>query len=166
MDIALIVAVAENGVIGRDGGLPWRLSGDLRYFKSVTMGKPIIMGRKTYQSIGRPLPGRPNIVVSRNPDFAADGIDVLATLSGAVSQAATLPGDEAMIIGGAALYADALPIATRIYLTEVHADVEGDVRFPAVDRAEWTEISRERHPVSEKDEFEHSFVVLERVTSA
>ena len=166
MDVALIVAVAQNGVIGRDGGLPWRLSNDLRYFKSVTMGKPIIMGRKTYQSIGRPLPGRPNIVVSRNPDFAADGTDVQTSLPGAVRHAATLPGDEAMIIGGAALYDEALSHANRIYLTEVHADVAGDVRFPAFDRGDWTEVSREIHPATEKDDFSHSFVVLERVTSA
>lgn len=170
LDVALIVAVAQNGVIGRDGGLPWRLSNDLRYFKSVTMGKPVIMGRKTYQSIGRPLPGRPNIVVSRNPDFSANGVDVQASLPGAVRHAATLPGDEAMIIGGAALYDEALSHANRIYLTEVHADVTGDVRFPAFDRADWrsdwTEISREKHPVTEKDQFPHSFVVLERVTSA
>ena len=124
MDIALIVAVAQNGVIGRDGGLPWRLSNDLRYFKSVTMGKPIIMGRRTYESIGRPLPGRPNIVVSRNPGFVAEGVDVRSGLAAAVSHAATLPGDEAMIIGGAALYTDALGTAGRIYLTEVHADVD------------------------------------------
>lgn len=166
MNVALIVAVAQNGVIGRDGGLPWRLSSDLRYFKAVTMGKPIIMGRKTYQSIGRPLPGRPNIVVSHNPDFSADGIIVQDSLSSAIDHAEKLPGDEAMIIGGAALYADALVYAARIYLTEVHADVDGDVCFPEFDRADWTEISREKHPAAEKDEFPHSFVVLERVTSA
>lgn len=166
MDISLIVAVAQNGVIGRDGGLPWRLSNDLRYFKSVTMGKPIIMGRKTYESIGRPLPGRPNIVVSRNPAFTADGIYVRPSLGAAVSHAATLPGGEAMIIGGAALYTDALETAGRIYLTEVHADVDGDVRFPAFDRLDWVEISREKHPASEKDDFAHSFVVLERNTTA
>jgi len=166
LHISLIVAVAQNGVIGRDGGLPWRLSNDLRYFKSVTMGKPIIMGRKTYESIGRPLPGRPNIVVSRNPAFTADGIDVRPSLGAAVSHAATLPGGEAMIIGGAALYTDALETAGRIYLTEVHADVDGDVRFPAFDRLDWVEISREKHPASEKDDFAHSFVVLERNTTA
>jgi len=130
------------------------------------MGKPIIMGRKTYQSIGRPLPGRPNIVVSRNADFAADGTDVQTSLSDAVRHAATLPGDETMIIGGAALYEEALSHADRIYLTEVHADVEGDVRFPAFDRGDWIEISREIQPATEKDDFSHSFVVLERVTSA
>lgn len=126
------------------------------------MDKPVVMGRKTYQSIGRPLPGRANVVVSRNPDFYAEGIDVRTSLPAAVRHARTLPGDEVMIIGGAALYADALALAERIYLTEIHADVDGDVRFPAFDRAEWTEISRERHEMTEKDEFPHSFVVLER----
>lgn len=166
MDVALIVAVARNGVIGRDGGLPWRLSNDLRYFKSKTMGKPIIMGRKTYQSIGRPLPGRPNIVVSRNPDFSAEGTDVRPSLDEAVQLASTMTSDEAMIIGGAGLYQDALTRASRIYLTEVDAEVEGDVSFPDFDRGDWTEISREPHPRSEKDEFPHAFVILERVTSA
>jgi len=166
LDISLIVAVAQTGVIGRGGGLPWRLSNDLRYFKSVTMGKPIIMGRKTFESIGRPLPGRPNIVVSRNPDFTVEGIDVRPGLAAAFSHAMTLSGDEAMIIGGAALYADALANAGRIYLTEVHADVEGDVRFPEIHPSDWVEIRREKHPESEKDDFAHSFVVLERNTTA
>lgn len=164
--VALIVAMAENGVIGRDGGLPWRLSGDLRYFKSVTMGKPIIMGRKTFESIGRPLPGRPNLVVSRNPDFSAEGVEVFGTLEAAVARAETLVEDDVMVIGGAGLYSAALAIAGRIYLTEVHAAVDGDVTFPAFDRSGWAETSRERHPAGEKDEFDHSFVVLERVTSA
>ncbi|MFT5486547.1 MAG: dihydrofolate reductase [Paracoccaceae bacterium] len=168
--VALIVAAAENGVIGRDGGLPWRLSGDLRYFKSVTMGKPIIMGRKTFESIGRPLPGRPNLVVSRNPDFSADGVEVFSDLEAAVAHAGTLvddlADDDVMVIGGAGLYRAALAIAGRIYLTEVHAAVVGDVTFPAFDRADWVETSRERHSAGEKDEFDHSFVVLERVTSA
>lgn len=170
MTVALIVAAAENGVIGRDGGLPWRLSGDLRYFKSVTMGKPIIMGRKTFESIGRPLPGRPNLVVSRNPDFSADGVEVFNDLEAAVAHAGTLvddlADDDVMVIGGAGLYSAALAIAGRIYLTEVHAAVDGDVVFPVFDRADWVERSRERHPAGEKDEFDHSFVVLERVTSA
>lgn len=165
MTIALIVAVAENGVIGRDGGLPWRLSGDLRYFKSVTMGKPIIMGRKTFESIGRPLPGRPNLVVSRNPEFSPEGVEVFGSLEAAVAHAETLPGDEAMVIGGAGLYEAALAIAGRIYLTEVHAAAEGDVTFPAFDRRGWAETSRERQGAGEKDDHDHSFVVLERVRS-
>ena len=166
LEVALIVAVARNGVIGRNGGLPWRLSNDLRYFKSVTLGKPVIMGRKTYESIGRALPGRPNIVVSSNPGFRADGVETATGLKEAVAHAATLGGDEAMIIGGAGLYRDALPVVSRIYLTEVDADVDGDVSFPAFDRTDWVEIFREKQPASDRDEFEHSFVVLERGTSA
>jgi dihydrofolate reductase len=166
MTLALIVAVAENGVIGREGGLPWRLSGDLRYFKSVTMGKPIIMGRKTFESIGRPLPGRPNLVVSRNRGFAPEGVDVYGGLNAAIAHAKMLAVNEVMVIGGAGLYEAALVIADRIYLTEVHAAVAGDVTFPAIDRAKWLEISRERQPAGEKDDFDHSFVVLDRVTTA
>lgn len=166
MTVALIVAVAENGVIGRDGGLPWRLSGDLRYFKSVTMGKPIIMGRKTFDSIGRPLPGRPNIVVSGNPAFSADGVDVFGGLEAAVAHAEGLADGEVMVIGGAGLYAAALDIADRIYLTEVHATVDGDVAFPPFDRDRWAETSRIRQPAGEKDDHDHSFVVLDRITSA
>lgn len=162
---ALIVAVAENGVIGREGELPWRLSSDLRYFKSVTMGKPIIMGRKTFDSIGRPLPGRTNIVVSRNPDFSFKGVDVFNRLEAAVSHAEGLVGAEIMVIGGAGLYEAALPTADRIYLTEVHFAVDGDVFFPSLDRVCWAETSRERHPAGEKDDHDHSFVILDRVTS-
>jgi dihydrofolate reductase len=165
MTVALIVAVAENGVIGREGGLPWRLSGDLRYFKAVTMGKPIIMGRKTFESIGRPLPGRPNLVVSRNRGFSSDGIEVFDGLDVAVAHAEGLGLGEVMVIGGAGLYEAALKLADRIYLTEVHAAVEGDVTFPAFERAGWTETSRERHSASEKDDHDHSFVVFDRVKS-
>lgn len=124
------------------------------------------MGRKTYQSIGRPLPGRPNIVVSRNPDFSPDGVEVRQSLTDAIAHAATLTTDEAMIIGGAGLYGEALAHASRIYLTEIEAEVEGDVTFPPFDRGDWAEISRETHPETEKDEFSHAFVVLERLTSA
>lgn len=166
MTLALIVAVAENGVIGRDGGLPWRLSGDLRYFKAVTMGKPIIMGRKTFESIGRPLPGRPNLVVSRTPGFSCAGADVYQSLEAAIADAEGMGKGEVMVIGGAGLYEAALPIADRIYLTEVHAKVVGDVTFPAFDRGEWAETSRARHPAGEKDDHDHSFVIFERVTSA
>ena len=163
--MSLIVAVAENGVIGRDGELPWRLSSDLRYFKSVTMGKPVIMGRKTFQSIGRPLPGRPNFVVSRNSEFKADGTIVFSSLSAATGKAVELGSEEAMIIGGAGIYRESLPVADRIYLTEVHAEVPGDVTFPAFARTEWTEISRERKPAGETDDPEHSFVILDRIKS-
>jgi dihydrofolate reductase len=164
--VALIVAVAENGVIGRNGGLPWRLSGDLRYFKAVTMGKPIVMGRKTFESIGRPLPGRPNLVVSRTRGYSPEGVDVCDSLEAAISRARVLGPGEVMVIGGGGLYEAALAIADRLYLTEVHAEVEGDVTFPVFDKGGWVEMSRERHPAGEKDDHDHSFVVYERVTSA
>jgi dihydrofolate reductase len=161
--VSLIVAVAENGVIGRDGDLPWRLSSDLRYFKSVTMGKPIIMGRKTFQSIGRPLPGRPNFVVSRNPEFNADGITVFSSLGAAIGQARESGCKEVMIIGGAGIYEEGLSVADRIYLTQVHADVPGDVTFPVLDPTKWTGTSRERKAAGKNDDHEHSFVVLDRI---
>lgn len=164
MRVSLIVAVSENGIIGRDGGLPWKLSGDLRYFKSVTMGKPIVMGRKTYESIGRPLPGRPNLVVSRNPEFAPEGVKTFPTLEEAIETAKRHGADEVMIIGGAALYAEALDRADRLYLTEVHADVAGDVGFPSIKLSDWREISRERHSAGDRDDYDYSFVVLDRVT--
>ena len=170
MRLSLIAAVADNGTIGRDGGLPWRLSNDLRYFRATTMGKPVIMGRKTYESIGKPLPGRPNVVVTRNADFAPEGVTVAPDLDAAVAAAEALASeagaDEILVIGGGALYDATLPRADRLYLTEVHAEIEGDVHFPELDRNEWREISRVAHPAGEKDEHPHSFVVLERIKSA
>ena len=170
MRLALIAAVADNGTIGRDGGLPWRLSNDLRYFRSITMGKPVIMGRRTYESIGKPLPGRANIVVSRNGSFAPDGVTVAADLDAAIAAAEALAAeagaDEILVIGGAALYDAALPRADRLYLTEVHAGIDGDVHFPPFDRSAWREVSRTAHPAGEKDEHPHSFVVLDRIKGA
>ena len=162
---ALIVAMAEDRIIGRDGGLPWRLSADLKQFKALTMGKPIIMGRKTYESIGKPLPGRANIVVSGNPDFAAEGVIPVGSVTDALSRAeaiATRDGvDEVMVIGGAAIYAATLPHADRIYLTEVHAAIDGDTRFPEFDRGSWREVDRTNCPAS-GDAPAFSFVLLER----
>lgn len=167
MQLSVIVAVAENGVLGVDNSLPWRLPEDLKYFKKVTMGKPIVMGRKTYESIGRALPGRANIVVSRNPDFSAPGIDVVASVDEALSLAGDLArGDgqnELMVIGGAAIYALAIPIADRLYLTEVHAEFNGDAYMPFVDWEQWKEISRERHSSEASDSPAFSFVVYERL---
>ena len=162
--ISLIVAVAENGIIGRDGGLPWKLSSDLRYFKAVTMGKPIVMGLK--YELDRPGHcRRPNLVVTRNADFTADGIEVFHSLEEAVEGAKWFGGDETFIIGGAALYTKALSIADRIYLTEVHAEVIGDVSFPADLSSDWIEMSRERHEAGEQDDFDYSFLVLDRVAT-
>ncbi len=162
----LVVAMASNRVIGRDGGMPWHIPADLRHFKSVTMGKPMIMGRKTFQSIGRPLPGRTNIVVTRDPDFAVDGLTVAATIDGAMAIAeATALSDgaaEVMVIGGGEIYARALPLADRLYLTEIHSDIDGDVRFPEIDRAAWREVAR-ADIAAEGDTPSHSFVTLDRV---
>jgi dihydrofolate reductase len=159
MIVSLVAAVAANGVIGRDGDLPWRIPADLRHFKAVTMGKPVIMGRRTWQSIGRPLPGRRNIVISRDPAFAAAGAEVVASLEAALAAAAD--ANEAMVIGGGEVYAAALPRADRLYLTEVHLAVDGDVHFPKIDRAAWRETAREDHPAADGNPA-FSFVTLER----
>ena len=163
---SMIVAAARNGVIGRDNALPWRLPDDLRYFRRVTMGKPVIMGRRTFESIGRPLPGRDNIVVSRNPQFTAAGMHVVHDLDQAytvASASARASGaKELMLLGGAQLYAAALPQIQRIYLTRVHADIPGDARLPELDEGSWYEISREDHAAGNNNEFPFSFIVLER----
>lgn len=162
--LAMIAAVAANGVIGRDNALPWRLPEDLRYFKRVTMGKPIIMGRRTWESIGRPLPGRDNIVVSADLPDAPPGVQVCATPADAVAQARSVAArrgaDEIMLIGGGQLYAWALPLAHRLYLTLVHRDVEGDAYFPLWDRSGWTELQREDGISG--DGLEYSLLVFER----
>lgn len=160
MQVSLVVAMAQNRVIGRDNGLPWHLPADLRHFKTLTLGKPIIMGRKTYESIGRPLPGRLNIVLTRDAGFRAPGCEVCASLEDAVLRAGE--AGEIMIIGGAALYKEALAHADRIYLTEIHARIEGDTRFPEIDPATWREIARERHAADERNDLDYSFVTLER----
>lgn len=159
MRISLIVAVAENGVIGRDGDLPWRIPADLKFFKDTTMGKPIVMGRKTYESIGRALPGRTNIVITRDPDFSADDVYVADGLDAALELAGT--AEEVMVIGGAQIYALALPRTDRIYLTRVHATPVGDVTFPDIDPDVWLETSREERP-PEGDVPGYAFVTLER----
>jgi dihydrofolate reductase len=167
IDLAVIVAAAENGVIGRDNALPWHLPEDLRYFKRVTMGKPIVMGRKTFESIGRPLPGRTNIVITRQPDYQAEGVKVVSNLDEALALAenvALIDGaSELMVIGGAEIYRAAIPRARRLYLTEVQARIEGDARLPEVDWSRWREISRESWPASEANPYPYSFVVFERI---
>jgi dihydrofolate reductase len=152
--------MAENRVIGRDNRLPWRLPADLAHFKRVTMGKPVIMGRRTYESIGRPLPGRHNIVVSRN--LALTLCDCTVVGSPAAALAAAAGCAEALVIGGAALYRFFLPQCERIYLTLVHARPEGDTRFPAFEETAWQELSREHHPADERNQYDYSFIVLER----
>jgi dihydrofolate reductase len=160
MRISLIAALAENRVIGRENQLPWRISADLGHFKAVTMGKPIIMGRRTFESIGRPLPGRTNIVITRDESFQADDILVVHSIERAL--AAAEGHDEVMVIGGANVYRQLLPRATRLYLTEVKATVEGDAWFPEFDNGEWQEIERESHTADDRNEFDYDFVVLER----
>lgn len=152
--IALIVAMAANRVIGRDNALPWHVPADLSHFKKLTLGKTVVMGRKTFQSIGRPLPNRHNIVVTRDPDWRADGVTVAHSLSEALARAV---GEEIMVIGGAGLYAESLPFAGRIYLTEIEAAPEGDTHFPELG-PDWREMARERHPGDPA----YSFVLLER----
>ncbi len=160
MRIALIAALARNRVIGRDNQLPWRLSADLQHFKALTMGKPIVMGRKTYESIGKPLPGRTNIVVTRDENYNAEGCVVVHSIDEALQAADG--ADEVMIMGGANLYSQLLPRADRLYLTEVQADVPGDAWFPELVASEWQELERESHPADEKNEFDYDFVVLAR----
>jgi len=161
---SLVVAMARNRVIGRDNQLPWRLPADLAYFKRVTMGHPIIMGRRTYESIGRPLPGRLNIVVSRNPQFSAPGCTVVPSLAEAWRAAGD--AEEVCVIGGTSIFAEALPAADRIHLTEVEAEVPGDTWFPEFDRGEWTEREVERHAPDERHAYPFRIVVLERRPAA
>ena len=159
--ISLIVAASANNVIGAGGDLPWRLSADLKRFKAITMGKPIVMGRKTYESIGRPLPGRHNIVITRQPEFQAEGCTVVASPDEAIAAA----GDagEIMIIGGGHIYDAFMPIANRVYLTRVHADVEGDTFMPALAGDDWTEVSRESLGADENNDHAVTFLVLDRL---
>jgi len=166
MNLALIWAMSRNRTIGRNNALPWHLPEDLKYFKQVTMGKPIIMGRKTWESIGRPLPGRSNIVISRDPSYRAEGVKIVHSLVEAIALAesiALIDGvDEAVVIGGAQIYALALPLAQRLYMTQVHAEVEGDAFFPQFDLTQWEELGREDFSASGPNPYDYSFVVFER----
>jgi dihydrofolate reductase len=162
MRVSLVVAMARNRVIGRDGTLPWRLPADLARFKAVTMGKSIVMGRRTHASIGRALPGRRNLVLSTAPDFHAAGCEIYPGLAAALATVAI--DEEVMIVGGAALYAEALPLASRIYLTEIEADIAGDVHFPHYDRGEWHEVEVEAHPADARNPYACTFRLLERLT--
>ena len=151
--------MADDGVIGRDGHLPWHLPDDLRRFKAITLGYTLVMGRLTYESIGRPLPSRRNIVLSRDPHYRVDGAEVAGSLDDALT---AVPDDEAVfVIGGAAVFAEALPIADRIYLTRVHATITGDVLFPPLDTRRWHVVSEERHAADTDHRWAFSFRVLE-----
>jgi len=158
--ITLIVAVADSGVIGRDNGLPWHLPEDLKRFKRLTLGKPIIMGRRTYASIGMPLPGRQNIVVTRDPNYRPEGVSVVHDPEAALRAAGGAA--EVMVIGGAELFRVFLPRAGRIHLTRVHGDIAGDVTWPALDSRDWQVVEREAHDIDERHAFAMTFEVWER----
>jgi dihydrofolate reductase len=164
MRISIIVAVAENGVIGRGGQLPWRLSADLQRFKRLTMGHTIVMGRRTWESIGRPLPGRRTVVVSRQPNYRVDetAVAVASNVEHAIQIAEESHDDEGFIIGGAELYRAALPQADRLYYTRVATVTDGDTFFPEVDWSEWKPIESSSHNADEKNEFASTFEVYER----
>ena len=166
MIVAFVVAVAENGVIGRNGQLPWRMPTDLKRFRQLTLGKPVVMGRKTYESIGKPLDGRDNIVVTRQKDFAPPGIHVVDTVAGAVALGRALASKRGMhevaIIGGAEVFRAALPLTQRVYLTLVHGQPEGDIVLDAFDPQIWREASREPMQQAAGDQLPAEFIVLDR----
>ncbi|WP_208620177.1 dihydrofolate reductase [Brucella grignonensis] len=164
--VSIIVAAAENGVIGRDNDMPWKLSTDLKRFKALTLGKPVIMGRRTWESIGRPLPGRPNIVVTRDAAFTAEGVQVVGSLEDAIDLgrrlAAELNVDEVCIIGGGNIYAQGLPLADVVHLTRVLATIDGDTYFPDIDSEVWQAVSVENVPAGEKDSHPTCYIRYER----
>ena len=162
MLLTAVVAATENRVIGRDNGMPWHLPADLQHFKAVTLGKPVLMGRRTFEAIGRPLPGRRNLVLSRDPAFSAPGIETFATLDAALAAAGGV--QELMVIGGQAVYELALPRVQRIHLTRLHMQLAGDAYFPELPVTEWQEVSRsERRAADERNACDMSFLVLERI---
>jgi len=167
MKRSMIVAMAENRVIGINNNLPWYLPNDLKYFKQVTMGKPILMGRNTFESIGKPLPGRTNIVLSRNEAWSAEGVKAVNSLDAAYTLAESISAidgqDEVMVIGGDQIYKSALATCDRIYLTQVHAEVNGDAFFPEVDWSQWQEVGREDFEAAGSNPYDYSFIVLDRI---
>ncbi len=160
MKLSLIAAVSRNNVIGKDNKMPWNLPADLQFFKTTTLGKPIIMGRKTWESLGRILPGRRHIVVTRNKDYTAEGVEIVHSTDAALKQASNV--DEAVIIGGAHLYEEMLPLTDRLYLTEIDAEFEGDTFFPEWNKEKWDVVSSDVHLADEKNPFPYRFVVYDR----
>lgn len=158
--VSLIWAMAENRVIGRDNKLPWRLSADLKHFKALTLRKPILMGRKTWESLPGLLPNRPHVVVTHDKSYQAPGCSVVHSVDEAL--ATVSDAQEVMVVGGAALYGQMFPYAQRLYMTLVHADVVGDAYFPEFSLSQWREVERERHPADEKNNFPYSFITLYR----
>ena len=162
MKISMIAAMAHDRVIGKDNQMPWHLPADLAHFKRVTLGKTVLMGRKTFESIGRPLPGRRNLVISRNPDYQAEGIEVVGSVEAALALLAGSSVEELMVIGGGHLYAEMLPSADCLYLTRIDLAVEGDTRFPAFDDGQWQRVDCESHPADEKNPHPYSFETWQR----
>lgn len=162
--VTLVAAIAENSVIGNGNRMPWHLPADLKRFKALTMGKPILMGRKTFESIGKPLPGRRNLVLTRSADFAEPGAETVGSVEQALDTTADVP--ELMVIGGAEVYRLFLPHARRMYITRVHAPIAGDTRFPNCDWNEWRKVDRSTHPVDEKNAYAMTFITLERIDRA
>lgn len=159
--LSMVVATAADNVIGKGNDMPWHLPADLAYFKKVTLGKPIIMGRKTYESIGRPLPGRRNIVISRDENYQRDGIDTVTSVEQALALVEGVA--EIMVIGGGAIYKHCLPAATRLYITHIDAEIDGDTRFPDYNDGSWKKVSSEVRPSDEKNAYQLDFCVYERI---
>ena len=158
--LSMIVATANNRIIGKDNDMPWHLPADLQYFKKITLGKPIIMGRKTFESIGRPLPGRRNIVISRDVNYSADGVDTVISVDAALALVEGV--DEAMVIGGGAIYQHCIAAANRLYITHIKADIDGDTQFPEYDLNIWKQVSTQVRPADDDNKYELDFCVYEK----
>lgn len=161
--LSAIVAMSENRVIGLNNKMPWHLPADLSHFKTITSGHPIIMGRKTFESIGRPLPNRTNIILSRDPSYAAPGCQVVNSLSAALDLAEGINAEEVFVIGGADIYRQALPLVSRLHLSVVHAEFEGNAFFPSFAKEEWREVNRKEYAADERNAYAISFIEMERV---
>lgn len=167
VEIVQVVAVSLNGIIGADGDMPWNLPSDLKRFKQITMGKPVVMGRKTFESIGRPLPGRANVVISRSASYQVDGVHVVSSIEKALELATQLAKDtgaqEVCVIGGGEIYRQTLDRTSRIYMTRVMAEMAGDTHYPELSEDNWEEVAREHHQEGPKDTANFDIVTLERV---
>jgi len=161
MRLSIIVAMDDNQLIGKNNALPWHLPADLGYFKKVTTGKTVLMGRKTYESIGRPLPNRRNVIVSRNTNFKADGCEVVSSIDAALKLAKD--DSEVMVMGGASFYEQMLPSVDRLYITQIEGEYQGDAHFPKFDRGKFSEVSRESHTADEKNQHTYHFTILDRI---
>ena len=162
--ISMVVAATENDVIGRDNGMPWHLPDDLKYFKARTLGKPMLMGRKTFESIGKPLPGRTSVVLTRSRDWQREGVITVGSIKEAIQRVGDVP--ELVVIGGADVFRLALPYTQRIHLTRVHAQISGDTKIPTLDATEWREVERSSHQADERHAYAMTFVTLERAPHA